>query len=75
MLLAGDAVMVAVEARVVTDGEPVELRAALEIRHRLTRRPIVRTHLGEAVRVPRIQRPCSCATVWECERLRSRDRS
>jgi hypothetical protein len=74
MLLPGGAVMVAVETRVVADGKPVELGAALEVRHRLTRRPIVRPTFPTPCGYLALT-TCRCATVRQCERLRSRDRS
>ena len=51
--LAGDAVLVAVKALVVRHREVVELRASLEVRHRITARRLVsRALLAEAVRPP-----------------------
>src|SRR5947208_16053693 len=51
-LLARDAVLVPIEPSVVAHRDVVELRAALEGRHRRTASPVVRAQLAHAVRIP-----------------------
>ena len=57
--LAGDPVLVAIEAPVVRHRELVELRAALEVRHRCAARMVTRANPAEAVRVLLCSGSCS----------------
>ena len=54
-LLAGDPVLVAIEATVVRHRQLVELRAAPDVRDRRTARVISRAKSPETVRVPLVQ--------------------
>jgi hypothetical protein len=68
-LLAGDAVVVAVEAPVVEDREQIEPRTPFEVRHRLAICRIVRLQLPDAVRGYRLLTAVLFFTARECERL------